>query len=127
VRSDFRIEYTIKWFFVKIRWVTLITDYEAPALFADVQLKGPYKAWRHTHIFVDLGNETLMRDRVQYELPFGILGTITHRLIVARQLKRIFDYRARKIRKLFTTAKALTGAGRKAEEEFAGVRIHECQ
>jgi ligand-binding SRPBCC domain-containing protein len=61
----------------------------------------PYKYWRHTHEFEDLGNQTLMRDRVQYELPFGILGTVTHRLVVARQLEGIFDYRARKIRKLF--------------------------
>jgi hypothetical protein len=30
-----------------------------------------------------------MRDRVQYELPFGILGSAVQRLVVARQLDRI--------------------------------------
>lgn len=108
VRAGFRIEYTVRWLFARIRWVTLITNYEPPSLFADVQEKGPYKYWRHEHRFEDAGDGTLMTDRVQYELPFGILGAVTHRLIVARQLKRIFDYRARKIRRLFSKATALT-------------------
>lgn len=108
VRQGFRIEYTIRWLFLKLRWVTLITAYEPPESFADLQERGPYKSWLHTHEFVDLGDETLMRDRVQYELPFGILGTIAHRLVVARQLKRIFDYRARRIRKLFQKEPART-------------------
>ena len=42
-----------------------------------------------------------MRDRVRYELPFGILGSIVHRLIVRRQLERIFDYRTRRIREMY--------------------------
>jgi hypothetical protein len=43
-----------------------------------------------------------MRDLVRYELPFGILGDVVHSLIVRRQLQRIFDYRARRIAKLFS-------------------------
>ncbi len=108
VRADFRIEYTIRWLFVKLHWITRITKYDPPQLFADVQEKGPYKSWVHEHTFEDVGGQTLMRDRVQYELPFGILGAVTHRLVIASQLKRIFGYRGRKIRKLF--AKAATPA-----------------
>ncbi|MCH8051220.1 MAG: SRPBCC family protein [Chloroflexi bacterium] len=101
VKPGFRIAYTIKWLFLPIRWVTIFEEYDPPRGFTDVQAKGPYRLWRHEHSFEDLGDRTLMRDRVQYELPFGILGSIAHRLIVARQLKHIFDYRARRIRKLF--------------------------
>jgi ligand-binding SRPBCC domain-containing protein len=79
----------------------LIESFDPPTSFVDVQVRGPYRSWRHEHTFEEHGNRTLMRDRVQYELPFGILGSVAHRLIVARQLRRIFDYRARRIRKLF--------------------------
>ena len=75
-----------------------------------MQTKGPYKEWRHEHTFVEVEGGTLMRDRVQYELPLGILGTIAHRLIVARQLKEIFDYRARRIGKLFAKKEAAVAA-----------------
>ncbi len=105
VKPGFRIVYTIKWLFLPIRWVTLIEEYDPPHGFTDVQAEGPYRLFRHVHSFEDLGDRTLMHDRVQYELPFGILGSIAHRLIVARQLRRIFDYRSRRIRKLFTGAK----------------------
>ena len=33
-----------------------------------------------------------MRDTVRYALPLGPLGEIAHRLFVARDLERIFDY-----------------------------------
>jgi ligand-binding SRPBCC domain-containing protein len=48
-----------------------------------------------------VSEQTLMRDRVEYELPFGVLGQIAHRLVVARQLRQLFDYRAAKVSKLF--------------------------
>ena len=106
VRRDFRIEYTIKWLFLRLKWVTRITQYDPPELFADIQEKGPYKSWRHEHIFEEAGDQTLMRDHVQYELPFGILGSIAHRLIVAEQLRQIFEYRAQQVRKLFERPRA---------------------
>ena len=38
-------------------------------------------------------DHTLMRDTVRYALPLGPLGELAHRLFVARDLERIFDYR----------------------------------
>ena len=106
MRAGFRIAYTIRIFGLPVRWLTVIEEFDPPDGFTDVQAKGPYREWRHEHSFEDRGEETLMRDRVRYELPFGILGSIAHRLFVKRQLKRIFDYRTRRIRKLFTGATA---------------------
>ena len=34
-----------------------------------------------------------MRDRVDYEMPFGPLGTIARKLFVCAQLDTIFDHR----------------------------------
>ena len=91
-------EYRIRWLGVPLRWESLIAEFDAGRRFTDVQTSGPYGYWRHEHIFEDLGEDaeggTLVRDRVQYELPFGALGAITHALVVRRQLQQIFDYRA---------------------------------
>lgn len=101
MRLGMEIIHEIRWLGLPVRWATLIEEYDPPHRFVDTQLKGPYKYWRHEHSFDETPGGTLMRDHVQYELPFGILGVVTHRLIVARQLRRIFDYRGRKIRRLF--------------------------
>ena len=59
----------------------------------EVQERGPYRSWRHTHSFEDAAGGTMMRDRVEYALPFGALGELAHRLFVSRQLARIFGFR----------------------------------
>ena len=101
MRAGFKIAYRIKWMGVSLRWVTRIREYDPPHRFLDVQKKGPYKVWQHEHTFEETASGTVMRDLVRYELPFGILGEAAHWLIVRRQLQRIFDYRARRIEKLF--------------------------
>jgi hypothetical protein len=109
IKPNFKIEYRMRWLGLGLmKWVTVISDYQPPRYFADEQQAGPYKYWRHVHTFDEVDGGTQMRDRVQYELPFGILGAVTHRLIVARQLNGIFDYRNRQIRKIFATAKPTT-------------------
>jgi ligand-binding SRPBCC domain-containing protein len=45
-----------------------------------------------------------MRDVVDYQLPFGILGSIAYRVGVRRDLERVFDYRQRVIASLFPPA-----------------------
>ena len=99
--SGSHVVHRIRWFRIPLKWTTVIESFDPPNSFVDVQVKGPYRSWRHEHTFEERGEQTLMRDVVQYELPFGILGSAAHRLVVARQLKRIFDYRGRRIRRLF--------------------------
>lgn len=94
------IDYTISLFRIPMRWRTRITHWDPPHSFTDAQLSGPYAKWVHTHqFFADLGGTTI-RDRVKYRLPFGSLGRLANPL-VSRQLKRIFDYRAACLTKIF--------------------------
>ncbi len=97
-----RIEYRIQWIVFRLRWVTRITRWQPPVRFEDVQEKGPYRRWAHTHSFESLGpGATRMRDRVEYDLPFGLMGALAHLLLVRRQLEAIFDYRRRAIEEIF--------------------------
>jgi ligand-binding SRPBCC domain-containing protein len=100
----------LRWSGIVLRWNSRIVEYEPPLRFVDEQTSGPYRHWRHEHYFESVEGGTLMRDRVQYELPLGILGNVVQRLIIARQLRRIFDYRERRIKRLFVDAMEPRGA-----------------
>ena len=87
------IDYVVSLNGLPMRWTTCISEYEPPHRFVDVQLKGPYSFWHHTHTFEADGDETIIRDEVQYLLPFGPLGLVAHQLLVRRQLNTIFNFR----------------------------------
>jgi hypothetical protein len=89
------LDYRLKLHGVPIRWRTEIRTWEPPHRFVDVQARGPYSLWEHTHLFEADGEEaTVIRDRVRYRIPFGPIGTLAERLFVRRDLRRIFDFRA---------------------------------
>jgi ligand-binding SRPBCC domain-containing protein len=83
-----------------LQWLTEIERWNPPHEFIDIQAKGPYKFWRHTHQFSELKCGTSIVDMVDYALPFGPLGRLVHRLQVGRDLSKIFDYRVQKIQTL---------------------------
>jgi len=101
VKYGTKIEYSIRWFGLPMRWVSLIDRYEPGVCFADRMIEGPYRSWHHTHEFVAAATGVEMIDRVEYEMPLGVLGRLTHNALVKRQLRSIFDYRAHKITELF--------------------------
>ncbi|MFC3476807.1 SRPBCC family protein [Halobacterium litoreum] len=56
------------------RWVSRIeerVENGGMAYFVDVMEDGPFPEWRHTHLFYGDGDETLLRDRVEYRAPLG--------------------------------------------------------
>jgi ligand-binding SRPBCC domain-containing protein len=80
-------DYTIRWFSIKIKWHTKISDYSRSKRFTDVQVKGPYVMWEHLHTFEPVHEGTLIGDSVTYRIHFGIIGKIFHRFIIKKQLQ----------------------------------------
>lgn len=101
MRAGALIEYRLRLFGVPFRWKTRIEEWQPEERFVDQQLSGPYRRWWHLHTFEERPGGTLMRDRVEYELPLGPLGAIARRLFVARQLDGIFAHRRRVIARVF--------------------------
>ncbi len=97
------IEYRLRLHGIAVSWLTRIEEWVPGERFVDVQLRGPYALWHHTHEFeADGEGGTLMRDTVRYALPGGPLGEVAHRLFVARDLAAIFDFRTERVRAAFT-------------------------
>lgn len=92
------IDYRIHWRRIPMRWRTEIEAWEPPYRFVDRQIRGPYRLWRHEHLFTERGDGTSIVDRVEYA-PLG--GTIAQRLVIARDVERIFAYRRKRLTEEF--------------------------
>ncbi len=77
-------------------WVAEHTKYDPPNLFEDTQISGPFKSWVHRHIIEkDEPRGSILRDEVEYEVPFSFLGIAATPLIVLPKLEKMFEYRHR--------------------------------
>lgn len=79
---------------VWIRWEIEHRDYVEGEQFRDVQIKGPFRRWEHTHRVIPEGpNTCTLEDDILYELPFGLLGRLLAGRIIEARLRRLFVYR----------------------------------
>ena len=98
MRAGALIDYRIRVHGIPIRWRTEIVEWNAPHRFVDVQLRGPYTLWHHTHTFEERGGGTLCLDDVRYR-PRG--GALTNWLFVRRDVKNIFAFRSERLAQMF--------------------------
>ncbi|MBX3745375.1 MAG: SRPBCC family protein [Verrucomicrobiae bacterium] len=92
------IDYRIRVHGIPLRWRTEIAEWEPPHRFVDVQRRGPYTLWHHTHAFEERDGGTQCRDVVRYR-PRG--GWLIDKLFVRRDVERIFAYRRKRLLALF--------------------------
>lgn len=97
MRAGATIDYRLRLHGWPIRWQSKITHWEPPDRFIDEQRRGPYKAWTHEHLFESVAGGTWVVDRVHYDVP---LGTLVQRWFVGPDLRRIFEYRKKRLSKI---------------------------
>ncbi|MFH6963345.1 cell division protein [Flavobacterium plurextorum] len=54
--------------------------------FVDEMEKGKFKSFKHEHFFEQENGITIMKDKLQYETPFGILGKLFDVLLLKKHL-----------------------------------------
>lgn len=88
----------------RTRWVARIVEFEPNRHFVDVQVKGPFRRWRHRHEFESTERDgkpgTLVRDDLEYEIGFGLLGDMVARWLVARKVQSTFAARQQRLAEL---------------------------
>tara|TARA_B100000029_G_scaffold219921_1_gene217647 strand:- start:529 stop:1023 length:495 start_codon:yes stop_codon:yes gene_type:complete len=89
-----QLDYRIRLMGVSLRWQSEICHLSPPFEFADRQTRGPYRYWLHRHLFEECAGGTRISDEVDYA-PRG--GWLVDRLVVRRQLRRIFEFRSKAI------------------------------
>ena len=98
MRPGTLIDYQIRVRGIPFRWRTEIQEWHPPQRFVDVQLRGPYTLWHHTHTFEERDAGTLCSDHVRYR-PRG--GALINWLFVRSEVERIFAYRSERLSALF--------------------------
>ena len=84
-----------RWPFLR-RWIAEHREFQRGRYFSDVQISGPFAYWKHTHSFGPDGSDScILEDRVEYALPFGVVGRWFASWWVRRKLARLFEYRHR--------------------------------
>jgi len=82
----------------RAEWIALITEFEWNDHFCDEQKKGPFKSFRHCHRLSaeakDGKTGTVVRDVIEYEVGFGLLGLLAQ-FFIQRQLRKTFEHRQR--------------------------------
>ena len=101
VQKGTLVNYSLRLHGIPLRWRSEILEWEPPRRFIDLQLRGPYKLWRHEHRFESRDGGTLISDTVQLALPLGLIGRIAYRVKVHSDVQKIFAFRQHKISELF--------------------------
>ncbi len=117
MRSGALIDYKLRVRGVPIRWRTEILEWDPPRGFVDTQLRGPYALWHHTHRFESRDGGTLCTDVVRYRPRGWLLAGLVNRLLVERDVRAIFAYRAARLGEVFGDRRLGLGAGRLGEGE----------
>ena len=92
------IDYQLKLHGIPIRWQTEIIEWNPPHGFIDVQRRGPYRLWRHTHTFTETEDGIIVNDLIEY----GVWGNqLINKLFVRPDIEKIFSYRSIQLEKIF--------------------------
>ena len=94
IRPGTRVVLAVPFGPFRMKWIAEHTEYEPDRMFADRQIRGPFASWYHRHLCIDDGQGgTILRDEIDYELPFGVLGRLFGSWLVRAKLAKMFDYR----------------------------------
>lgn len=75
------------------RWIAEHTDFQEGREFTDIQISGPFRSWRHRHVFNPIDETSCeLVDEIDYELPLGTVGKAGSSF-ARKQLEQMFAYR----------------------------------
>lgn len=89
-----RIQFAISVMGATVRSTHEIVMFESPERFVEEQVEGPFKQWRHEHVFRPLGvQQVAIYDLIEYEPPGGMMGLILNEARIRAQLEEGFAHR----------------------------------
>ena len=96
------IDYNVKPIMgIPLHWQTQICLVKPNDYFTDIQKKGPYKIWEHTHFFKQVNGGVIMTDVVNYKLPLGLIGRLMNTLFIRKKIENIFSFRKKVLENMF--------------------------
>jgi ligand-binding SRPBCC domain-containing protein len=69
------------------RFIARITALDRPNRFVDEMVDGAFKWLRHVHEFESKDGLTIMRDRLEWQAPLGLIGNLADLLFLSRHMR----------------------------------------
>jgi len=102
IKDGARAQLRVGFWPLKFNWELEHRDYIAGQQFCDVQIRGPFKSYRHVHRITGAGNgNAVLIDEIQFEMPMGFFGVWLGKLIMLPKFRRLFEHRHRVTREAF--------------------------
>ena len=102
--ADDEITWSARQFGLRLTLTVRMVSVDRPRHFRDSQVRGPFVQFDHDHFFDGRSGKTLMRDALEYRLPFGVVGAAVDAVVVRRRLRRILEERGDAIAEAATAA-----------------------
>lgn len=102
VERGSRLDFQIITFGQIVKSTHQIVEFERPSLVVEQQVAGPMKSWSHSHEYTPTPEGVLMRDRVEYQPPGGLIGLLLTEAKVRDHLEDGFFYREQKLKQLIS-------------------------
>ncbi|PKL79570.1 MAG: cell division protein [Ignavibacteriae bacterium HGW-Ignavibacteriae-4] len=93
------VTWEAKHFGFRFNLTSKITELQKPNMFVDEMVKGPFKSFKHTHLFEEKNNLVIMHDKFEYLSPAGILGSFVDRIILESYMRELLVKRNEEIKK----------------------------
>lgn len=87
------VTWRAKHFGIPFHLTTVVFNIDAPHLFCDRQIKGPFRDFHHEHVFAEHPEGTLMRDIVTFRSPFGPIGMLVDKFFMRAYMRRLISER----------------------------------
>lgn len=91
--GEFRLR--VSQFGLPLEWIGYWAEAEPFSHLVDGARKSPFRHWRHHHLFTEAPGGTLMTDRVEYALAFGLIGRFLDRTVMRVVFAAMFAARHR--------------------------------
>jgi ligand-binding SRPBCC domain-containing protein len=87
---------TVTWqgrhFGLRVHHTSRITVFDRPRHFQDCMVRGVFKSFCHDHYFENISGKTRMRDFMQFEAPWGLVGHLFEG-VLDRHMRALLDRR----------------------------------
>lgn len=93
INLDEIVRWRGKHFGLYLTHTSKITAYKKPILFIDEMIHGHFKTFKHTHTFEESNGYTVMKDHLEYTVPYHFIGNIFDQLFLKRHLKNFLMHR----------------------------------
>ncbi|KAB8033244.1 TIGR01777 family oxidoreductase [Fluviispira multicolorata] len=99
IRNDDLISLKTKVAFASLKFSMRHQNYIENKQFEDIQVKGPFQSWKHTHLFEKIDEKkSKIIDTIEYSLPLDSLLGIFTKKFIEDKLNRLFTYRHRTLK-----------------------------